>query len=554
MRLPLGAVGRVFRVVLGNPGLRRVQIAFMAFCLAEYGTWIAILVFAYHAGGPAEAGIIGGIQLLPSALFAPLLSSLGDRYPPGRVLAWGYVAQTVSTGLTGLALVAGAPTPLTYGLATIAATAITITRPVQGAVFPALSRTPAQLTGANVMAGWSETASIFAGPFVAGLLLAVSSPGVVFLSMAAGLLIATALTAGIAGDVPAPGLTEDGVDSGGLLGGIRALAEEPDALSVSAVMAGNFFLMGALDILFVILALRLLHLGNAGAGFLNSAFGVGGLVGIIVLAFLSRRHVATNLVVGAGCWCAGLVFAGFAPGAAPAFVLIGLAGAGRSLVDASGRTLLQRAVPETVLVRVFGVIEGLSMGLQGLAMFLVPAGFALLGTPGIFIAAGLLIPLVIAFGWRRLWVITMPNIPEEIITLLRSNSIFEILPLFSLERVAGRLVPLVFAPGEDLITQGEEATRFYILSGGTAEVLVDGQFIRALGPGDVCGEIGLLRRIPRTATVRATTEMRVYALSGADFLQIMTGHVQSGQAAETLVRERLAAGSAAAADSPSAGA
>ena len=71
---------RVFRAVFGNPDLRRVELAFVGFNAAELGTWIAILVFAYEAGGAAAAGAIGVVQLVPAMIFAPVASLLGDRY------------------------------------------------------------------------------------------------------------------------------------------------------------------------------------------------------------------------------------------------------------------------------------------------------------------------------------------------------------------------------------------------------------------------------------------------------------------------------------------
>ena len=77
MRAALSAISssaRVFWDVFGNPDLRRVELAFVGFNAAELGTWVAILVFAYEAGGAATAGAIGVIQLVPAAIFAPLSS------------------------------------------------------------------------------------------------------------------------------------------------------------------------------------------------------------------------------------------------------------------------------------------------------------------------------------------------------------------------------------------------------------------------------------------------------------------------------------------------
>ena len=68
---------RAFRSVFDNPDLRRVELASVCFNAAELGTWIAVLVFAYEAGGTAAAGAIGVVQLIPATIFAPVASLLG---------------------------------------------------------------------------------------------------------------------------------------------------------------------------------------------------------------------------------------------------------------------------------------------------------------------------------------------------------------------------------------------------------------------------------------------------------------------------------------------
>src|SRR4051794_34502953 len=116
----MGAYGRQVRMVAGvvgaDPALRRVQLAFAGFNSAEWGTWIAMLVFAYGHGGATASGLVATGMLIPSALFAPYAGALGARYRRERVLALGYVAQAATMGLTAAALLGGAPPLLCYAL------------------------------------------------------------------------------------------------------------------------------------------------------------------------------------------------------------------------------------------------------------------------------------------------------------------------------------------------------------------------------------------------------------------------------------------------------
>jgi CRP-like cAMP-binding protein len=108
-----------------------------------------------------------------------------------------------------------------------------------------------------------------------------------------------------------------------------------------------------------------------------------------------------------------------------------------------------------------------------------------------------------------------------------------------LEELATRLESASFDAGADIVRQGELGDRFYLIDSGEVEVFEDGELARRQGPGDYFGEIALLRDIPRTATVTATSDVEVLALERDDFLEAVTRDRLSTQAAETVIATRL---------------
>ena len=100
MRSRIAVTARVLRAVLRSPALRRVEAAFLLFNTVEFSAWVAILLYAYAAIGPASVEIVAVIQLIPAAIVAPLSANLGDRFPRGKVLFGGHLVMVVAFGAT----------------------------------------------------------------------------------------------------------------------------------------------------------------------------------------------------------------------------------------------------------------------------------------------------------------------------------------------------------------------------------------------------------------------------------------------------------------------
>ncbi len=147
-------------------------------------------------------------------------------------------------------------------------------------------------------------------------------------------------------------------------------------------------------------------------------------------------------------------------------------------------------------------------------------------------------------GARRLrgwWVRPRPATIRERLGILHTVSFLAPLPREAREEVARRLRPATIPAGQAVFRQGEEGDAFFIIRSGQAEVVQrrDGQehLLRTLGLGDHFGEIALLGRVPRTATVRALTSLSLLALRKGDFDRLLAPHVTAGGEVERAIVE-----------------
>ncbi|MDH5242702.1 MAG: MFS transporter [Chloroflexota bacterium] len=540
---PLTVLGRV----VGNPDLRRVLFGYLAFHVAEFATWVAILLYAYDQTGPASVGLVALIQLVPAAAVATFAASLGDRFPRERVLGVGYLVQAAAMMLVAFVMMAGLPVAVVYAVAALAATSLVVTRPTQSALLPSLSKTPNELTAANGAAGIVEGAGVLIGPLMAALVLTRSTTDVVFLVSGLSLLLAALATIGLR---PSGGLAalrgpwsrvgDDGsppppARDRSFLAGLRTVAADRDASLVVGLLTARTLMIGCADVLFVLMALELLDMGEPGAGVLSAALGAGTIVGgAITFLFIGREGLALVAASGAILWGASIALIALLASPSVALLLIVIGGAGLAVVDVAGRTLLQRSVRDEVLTRVFGLQEALAMGALAFGSVLVSVLAQTIGlTPAIY-GVALVLPTLVALSWTRITAMdARAVVPVRAISLLRSSALFAPLPAPQLEAVARRGLWLTFPSGTAVIREGEPGDRYYVLASGVVRVEQGGRFLRELQqPGDGFGEIALLQDVPRTATVSTTSEVAVFAIDRAPFLAAVTGHPDAFAAAE----------------------
>jgi CRP-like cAMP-binding protein len=142
-------------------------------------------------------------------------------------------------------------------------------------------------------------------------------------------------------------------------------------------------------------------------------------------------------------------------------------------------------------------------------------------------------------AYRRLAEIDRTVAPAPELELIERVPMFAPLSVAAKERVAANLVPLSVDAGQVVIRAGEVGDSFYIVGDGELDISAKGVHTAA-HQTDYFGEIALLRDVPRTATVKALVDTRLYALQRADFLAAVTGHDAAHAAGHAVVEDRLA--------------
>jgi MFS family permease len=538
----LGTSARVFREIWSVPDLRRAQLAFTGFSMAEWATFISILVYAFERGGAGAVGLVSVVQLVPAALFAPFASLLGDRYRREVMLVVAYLVQALTMGATAAALLLDAPVPVVYALAAVTATGYTLVRPLHGALLPALARSPGQLTAGYVADGVIESVSVMIGPAVAGAIMAVSEPGSVYAVASAALVASAFLAARIETRTSPAGRAEGTRVVEEALAGFEIVRHDGRPRFVIGLLGAELLFLGLVDVLVVAMAFDLFGSGDSGTGFLSAAIGAGGVLGSAwTVTLIGRRRLSGPMRN--GLHLSGLPVALIAAVPAQGFAvpMLAAAGAGMHVTDVSGRTMLQRLVPDENLSRVLGVLEGSYMAAEAAGAVLGAVLVDTLGIRGALLAAGLLLPVLGLAASRRLAAADVGTlVPAEDIRFLHSLPIFAALGPAELERVAAHLFLLRVAAGEVVIREGDAGDRLYLIKRGRAEATKGSRRLGGLTAGELFGEIALLRDVPRTATVRALTEMELLCLERAPFLEAVNPHPVSVQIGDELVASRLA--------------
>ena len=218
-------------------------------------------------------------------------------------------------------------------------------------------------------------------------------------------------------------------------GGFGAIASDRKLALIVTLYGIQTFVAGSLNVLIVVAALELLDLGQAGVGFLNSAVGIGGLLGAVAaFALVGRQRLASDFAFGLLLWGIPIALIGIFPRPPVALILLAIVGVGNTVVDVAALTLLQRTVPDEVLTRVFGVIQSVFIGTVGLGAIFAPLMINAVGIRWALILTGALLPVSAGLTWRRITSLDADVVaPTKEIALLRTIPLFRPLPATTID-------------------------------------------------------------------------------------------------------------------------
>jgi MFS family permease len=543
---------RVYRDLLANRPLTRLLAGEFISGIGDWLYIVAIFVVIYRESGDAAlVGLFGGLRLVPYILLSIPAGLVADRYERRLVLLASDIGRGTIMVLLTILVVVNGPIWAIAGLALVAAGFSAFFYPAIGAYLPSLVTDERQLGPAN--SAWASLGNIsfIIGPAIGGILLAIGGVTLAFILNALTFVVIgaillklpssaqaveTATGMGAAGPASEAG-GDDRVEASPPAGasaspapatGSRVAVRPLTGLALIQLLAG--FLGGGIQVLTVILAIDVLHAGEAANGYLNAAIGIGGLIGAVGSGVLVlRRELGTPLIIGAVVTAAGFVLLGAVPQLAVALFAIAVASAGMLIIDVVTTTVFQRIVPDELRGRGTGILMTVATiagaaGAFALPVLVVNVGAAqALGVSGVAMVVASIAGLALMGSAA-----TRPlSRFEATLAEVAKLPIFAGVPGSRLEAALTHLREVPVKAGEVVIRQGQPADRFYMIESGNFVVTQQGApdgpaaVLRRLGSNEVFGELGLLREAPRTATVTAESDGTLLELDGADFLRLV---------------------------------
>ena len=407
--------------VFANRAMRKLFLAFGGSLIGDGVFALSAIVFAYRHGGPSAVGGLAVARYVAIASTASFTSTFADRYDRRFVMVGSDAVRLAL--VTVAAILAGVHASKWYifVLVVLVGIAGTAFRPAQASILPLLALDSDELGGANVVSSTIESVGFFAGPALAGFLLAFANVPTAFAFDALTFVWSGLFVASVRYPRPPeppialdPTITTEQNPAESFISraaqGFRVILGNHDVRILVILYILQCVVAGASAVFTVAIALHLLHIGSSGLGLMESTIGIGGLLGgLIALMLMERARLATNFGLGVMVWAAPLILIAAFPTLAAALVAMGLIGIANSVVDVNAITVLQHVVPNEKLGRVLGALEagevaGMAVGSLAMTILIQVTGLRV----GLAIIGGI-VTLAVLPGLR-----TMKRIDQKV--------------------------------------------------------------------------------------------------------------------------------------------
>jgi hypothetical protein len=390
-----------FRDALRSPDVRRIELGWGFSVVGEFASSVALVVFAYAAGGAALIAVYGLFRMLAGVTVALAIAGIGDRVRSEVLLRGSTALKAILLTLATITAAVDGPTLGVIALAAAGSGLEGAYRPLQAATLQWLVRTPAELTAANVVASMMESTGGLIGPILAGVLLALADPTASIALAAAffGFAWLSILRLTVESHRPASGSTRLVNDT---VTGVKAFVQLAPPGGFAILVFAQTFVRGAVTVLIAVLAVDVLVLGEQTVGWLNAALGVGGLVGGVIAAAVVRvTRLGRTFIAGLLLWGLPLAVLALVMEPAVAYLAFVAVGIGNAVEDVGAFTLVARLLSPRMTARVLGVLELAALGGIGLGSVAAPSLLDAFGMRGTLALLGLgLTGLTIAHARR----------------------------------------------------------------------------------------------------------------------------------------------------------
>jgi CRP-like cAMP-binding protein/MFS family permease len=520
-----------------NPPMQRFVLAHLLTVIGEWAAVVAVLVHAYRWGGsPAVGWVALGVHV-PTFVGAPLAAHLTARHRAHRVRLAGFALQTSMFSAAAICAAVDLASPIVAVFVVVGVGAMNTLRPTGAVIMPAIARSTEQLVIGNLRVSYCDSVSGLVGPLTAAVLGGIGGSTAVFVACAVGSGLAFGLTAWRPSALLLTRLVAASAPKRVMRAAVAELRRRRWAIGVLGVSAARNLVIGAFDVLLVVVALQALDLGDRGPGLLSALVGAGAVVSTLLVTFVVRRAQLRRALTGGLIAAAVMLVAlGSFTEAAVAFVVLPLIGVCLSSMENLSRMLLQRSTDPRSLGPLFACL-GLVSGIAQVAGVGVAQGLLAVADLDVaLIGTGVILAVIAAATARALREAdSNADVPVVEMALLSQLPMFAPLPAATLEMVARCADRVDIASGEVVIRQGDQGDLFYAVIDGEFDIDMNGVYLRTAPRGDFFGEVALLSQVTRSASVRARTDAELLAIHRDPFLLAITGHEVSHEAATAYV-------------------